>query len=153
MERIASFSVDHRKIKEGIYVSRTDGNVVTYDVRMRRPNCGDYLSNPSLHTFEHLFATYARNSRFQDAIIYIGPMGCRTGFYLLTLDTMSGADIIALVQESMNFISEFQGDIPGAAEEECGNYREHDLSAAKADAARYYKALAGYTPDRLTYPV
>lgn len=152
MERIASFSVDHRKIIEGIYVSRTDGDVVTYDVRMRRPNMGDYISNGSLHTFEHLFATYARNSRFVGHIIYIGPMGCRTGFYLLTRNSMSRDEVITLTRESMEFIAAFSGEIPGASEEECGNYREHDLAAAKADAVRFGNDLTSWTAERMKYP-
>ena len=86
MDRIASFSVNHDKLEKGIYVSRIDGDVVSYDVRMKKPNGGDYLESPAMHTFEHLFATYARNSRFSDSVIYVGPMGCRTGFYLLLRD-------------------------------------------------------------------
>lgn len=152
MDRIASFSVDHRKIKPGIYVSRTDRDVVTYDVRMRCPNLGDYISNQSLHTFEHLFATYARNSRFANSIVYIGPMGCRTGFYLLTFNDMSGDEVCDLVRESMEFLMGFEGEIPGAALEECGNYKEHSLEAAKADAARFRKDIDQWRGEDMVYP-
>ena len=95
MQRIASFCVDHTKLKQGMYLSRQDGDILTYDIRMCIPNGGIYLSNGAMHTFEHLFATYARNSRFSDGVIYVGPMGCRTGFYFLTRG-ISHADAIAL---------------------------------------------------------
>lgn len=99
MKTIASFTVDHDKLEKGMYVSRVDGDVITYDIRMVKPNGGVYLPNPAMHTFEHLFATYVRNSAFSDQIIYVGPMGCRTGFYFLTRDAMSGEQAIALVRE------------------------------------------------------
>ena len=89
MKKIASFTVDHTVLKKGMYISRVDGDCVTYDIRMKLPNKGDYLSTPAAHTIEHLFATFARNSRFCDNVIYVGPMGCRTGFYFITLDTLS----------------------------------------------------------------
>ena len=94
MKKIASFCVDHTKLKKGIYVSRVDGDVVTYDLRMCTPNAGSYLENAAQHTFEHLFATYARNSKYTDSVVYVGPMGCRTGFYFLVRDTMSHAEVI-----------------------------------------------------------
>lgn len=151
MEKIASFSIDHRVLREGIYLSRRDGDVDTYDLRLRRPNGGEYLSNPAIHTVEHLFATFVRNSRFKERIIYFGPMGCRTGFYFLVRG-MTGAEVISLIQEGFGFIAAFSGEIPGAAEPECGNYLEHDLSAAKADAVRYIACIDGYTPEGLRYP-
>ena len=151
MKRIASFSVDHDKLVPGIYVSRIDGDVITYDIRMKKPNAGDYLSNGALHTFEHLFATYARNSEFADSIIYVGPMGCRTGFYFLVRDTMSKADTLKLVRESFEFISKFEGDIPGATRKECGNYREHDLEGAKAVAKDMILVLENVTVERMEY--
>ena len=135
MKTIASFTINHDILKKGMYVSRIDGDVVTYDIRMKIPNMGDYVSNGALHTFEHLFATYARNSKFADQVIYVGPMGCRTGFYFLLRDSVSKADAIALVKESFEFIRGFEGDIPGATHKECGNYREHDLPGAKEVAA------------------
>ncbi|HBB71587.1 MAG TPA: S-ribosylhomocysteine lyase, partial [Ruminococcus sp.] len=98
MKTIASFTVDHDKLEKGMYISRIDGDAVTYDIRMKKPNGGDYLSNGALHTFEHLFATYARNSSFSDSVIYVGPMGCRTGFYLILRDSVSKEQAIGLVQ-------------------------------------------------------
>lgn len=151
MERIASFSVDHDKLEKGMYISRVDGDVVTYDIRMKKPNQGDYLSSPNMHTFEHLFATYARNSAFTDQVIYVGPMGCRTGFYFLVRDTMSHAEAIGLVQDAFAFISEFEGEIPGAKRKECGNYLEQDLPAAKATAADMLEVLKDWNEERLDY--
>lgn len=151
MERIASFSINHDKLEKGMYISRVDGDVVTYDIRMKRPNMGDYLSNGTLHTFEHLFATYARNSAFADAVIYVGPMGCRTGFYFLLRDTVSGADAIRLVKESFAFIAAFEGEIPGSRRQECGNYREHDLDGAKAAAVDMLAVLKDWTEADLKY--
>lgn len=150
MERIASFSVDHRKFGVGLYLSRRDGDIDSYDCRMVRPNGGVYVSNPSLHTIEHLFATYARNSEFSEHIIYVGPMGCRTGFYLLVRN-MDGEDVIKLVRDSFKFISEFEGEIPGSTEAECGNFREHDLAAAKKDVLPLLNKLNGYTKEMLDY--
>ena len=135
MDRIASFSVNHDLLEKGMYISRVDGDVVTYDIRMKKPNGGDYLGYAELHTFEHLFATYARNSAYKDSVVYVGPMGCRTGFYLLLRDTVSRRDAIDLVRQSFSFISEFEGEIPGAKRQECGNWLEHDLAGARRTAA------------------
>lgn len=151
MKKIASFSIDHDKLQKGIYVSRMDGDVVTYDIRMKRPNMGDYLSNGALHTFEHLFATYARNGEFADSVIYIGPMGCRTGFYMLLRDDVSKGDVLKLVRESFAFIEAFEGEIPGAKRKECGNYREHDLAGAKLCAADMLAVLSDWTPEKMDY--
>lgn len=151
MKTIASFTVNHDILEKGMYLSRIDGNVVTYDIRMKKPNGGDYLTNGALHTFEHLFATYARNSRFSDSVIYVGPMGCRTGFYFLLRDSVSQEDAIALVQESFAFLRDFEGEIPGSKRWECGNYREHDLPGAKAVAADMLQVLAGWRPEQLKY--
>lgn len=153
MKRIASFSVNHDKLEKGMYVSRIDGDVITYDIRMKKPNGGDYLSNGALHTFEHLFATYARNSKYSDSVIYVGPMGCRTGFYLLLRDTVSKTDAITLVKEAFKFIKDFEGEIPGSRREECGNYKEHDLNGAKATAGDMLAVLSEWTEDRLEYEV
>ena len=150
MKKIASFSVNHDKLKKGTYVSRIDGDVVTYDLRMKVPNAGDYLSNGALHTFEHLFATYARNSALSDSVIYVGPMGCRTGFYLLTRG-LTPAEALSLTVESFRFMAAFEGDVPGASEVECGNYRDMDLPAAKAEAAAMLPVLEALTADKLHY--
>lgn len=151
MKRIASFTVNHDKLEKGMYVSRADGDVITYDIRMKKPNKGDYLNNGALHTFEHLFATYTRNSPLSDSVIYVGPMGCRTGFYFLLRDNVSGEEAIRLVQESFQFISGFEGEIPGSKREECGNYLEHDLPGAKAVAIDMVKTLENWTKEKLSY--
>ena len=151
MKRIASFSVDHDILQKGMYTSAVYGDVVTYDIRMKEPNKGDYLSNGCMHTFEHLFATYVRNTAHSDKIIYVGPMGCRTGFYFLVRDTLSPAQTIALVRESFDFIAKFEGKVPGTEPKECGNYKEHDLEAAKATAAYMCDVLKSWTPQDLKY--
>ena len=151
MERIASFSVDHDKLEKGMYVSRVDGDVVTYDIRMKKPNGGDYLGNGELHTFEHLFATYARNSIYRDSVVYVGPMGCRTGFYLLLRDAVSGNEAISLVRQSFDFISGFEGEIPGSQRRECGNYLEHDLAGARKTAADMLNVLKNWNTENLAY--
>ena len=151
MEKIASFTVNHDTITKGMYISRIDGDVVTYDIRMKIPNGGDYFPMSAAHTMEHLFATYARNSRFGKHILYVGPMGCRTGFYLLVRDSMSHNEAIQLVQESMAFIRDFEGEIPGNKKEECGNYLDHDLSGAKALGADMVVALADWKEENLIY--
>lgn len=150
MQKIASFQVDHTKFSVGMYVSRVDGDIITYDVRMVRPNGGVYLSSPSMHTIEHLFATYARNSSIKDDVIYVGPMGCRTGFYLLLRSEDKNA-AINLVREALDFISDFEGEIPGYSEIECGNYLEHDLLAAKEDIKAIKAKLEGYSQEMLDY--
>ena len=151
MEKIKSFQVDHRKFGVGMYISRIDGDIVTYDVRMVKPNGGTYLSSPSMHTIEHLFATFARSSELGEKVIYVGPMGCRTGFYLL-MRSDNHSENIKLVKDAMKFIEEFSGEIPGCSEEECGNYLEHDLDAAKKDIRAILSSLESYTVDRLEYP-
>lgn len=151
MKRIASFTVNHDLLEKGMYVSRIDGDVITYDVRMKKPNGGDYLQMSAAHTLEHLFATYARNSRFADSVLYVGPMGCRTGFYLLLRDTVSYEQAIELVQESMEFIRVFKGGIPGNTRVECGNYLDHDLQGAKALAADMCEVLQGWQTKDLQY--
>ena len=149
MKKIASFTIDHTILPKGMYVSRVDGDVTTYDIRMRRPNVEEVLTNGSIHTIEHLFATYVRNSEFTDNIIYFGPMGCRTGCYFLTRG-MDGQDVINLAREAFEFIASYEGEIPGVSAVECGNYRDHDLVQAKIDAADMVKVLTGYT--NLVYP-
>lgn len=152
MERIASFCVNHDLLTPGMYTSRVDGDITTYDIRMVVPNEGEYLYPPAAHTLEHLLATKARNSAFADRVIYVGPMGCLTGFYFLVRD-MEPADAISLVQECMAFAADFEGTIPGAARVECGNYRMHDLPGAKKIAARMSAVLDGWTPDRMVYKI
>ena len=151
MKTIASFTVNHDVLQKGMYVSRIDGDVVTYDIRMKVPNQGDYLSNGAMHTFEHLFATYARNSAMSDQVIYVGPMGCRTGFYFLLRDSVSRYEALKLVQESFAFIRDFMGEIPGSLRHQCGNYQEHDLPGAKAVAADMLEVLADWSPEKMEY--
>ena len=151
MKKIASFTVDHDKLEKGMYISRIDGDAVTYDIRMKKPNGGDYLSNGALHTFEHLFATYARNSEFSESVIYVGPMGCLTGFYLILRDTVTHEQAIRLVQDSFRFVADFSGKIPGSELSECGNYLLHDLEGAKSVASDMIDVLKGYTTDKLNY--
>ncbi|MDD5806444.1 MAG: S-ribosylhomocysteine lyase [Eggerthellales bacterium] len=150
LKQIASFAVDHTKITEGMYTSRIDGDVTTYDIRMVKPNCGTYLPVPAIHSFEHLFATYARSGHLSDQVIYVGPMGCRTGFYLLVRD-MNPAVAIQLVKDTMDFVLDFDGPIPGATEKECGNYREQSLEGAKEIAAKMKAVLADWTVEDLVY--
>lgn len=151
MKKIASFTINHDTLEKGMYISRMDGDVITYDIRMKKPNAGDYLTPSSAHTLEHLFATYARNSVFGKEVLYIGPMGCRTGFYLLLRDKVSHADAISLVKESMVFCASFEGEIPGNKKEECGNYLDHDLLGAKAVAKEMCEVLKTWQEKDLIY--
>lgn len=151
MRKIASFTVNHDTLTPGVYVSRTDGDAVTYDLRMKTPNAGSYISPKALHTMEHLLATYVRNSAYTDQVIYAGPMGCRTGFYLILRDSVSREELIALLKDAFGYIAEFSGEIPGSKREECGNYLEHDLCQAKRDAAEYLEILQHVSPDTMTY--
>ncbi len=154
MKKIASFTINHDVLGKGMYTSRIDGDVVTYDIRMKLPNNAenDYLTPPAAHTFEHLFATYVRNTEYSDQIVYVGPMGCLTGFYFLVRDTLTQETAIRLVQECFAFIAEFEGEIPGNKRVECGNYQMHDLPGARAIAEDMCEALKGWTPEKLVYP-
>lgn len=151
MNKISSFTVNHDTLKEGLYISRIDGDTVTYDLRMKIPNGGDYLENGAIHTIEHLFATYVRNSSFSDKIIYAGPMGCRTGFYFIVRDSVSHQQVLELLTETFKFVSEFQGGILGTQKSECGNYLDHDLEGAKFQSEIYYKILKTKTIKDLNY--
>ena len=144
--------VNHDTLKLGLYTSRIDGDIVTYDLRMAMPNGGDYLDNDEMHTFEHLFATYARNSAYAESVVYVGPMGCQTGFYMLVRDKMTPEQAITLTRESLDFIAAYEGEIPGSKPIECGNAASHSLEKAKALAERMREILKGYTADRLKYP-
>lgn len=140
MRKITSFTVDHDFITEGMYISRIDGDVTTYDLRTRIPNAGDYMDNLTMHSLEHMFATYVRNSAIGDSVIYFGPMGCRTGFYLLVRDVPSD-EVVRVVKQVLAAVAEHDGEMFGASRKECGNYRELSLDAAKTEAARYLAAL------------
>ncbi|MGN0593029.1 MAG: S-ribosylhomocysteine lyase [Ruminococcus sp.] len=151
MKKIASFTVNHDLLDRGVYVSRIDGDAVTYDIRVKKPNQGDFISPKALHTMEHLLATYVRNSVYSDGIIYAGPMGCRTGFYLVTRDTIPKNEILALLREAFQYIAAFQGEIPGSKRAECGNYLEHDLKAANREAREYLDVLETITEQNMNY--
>ena len=142
LTRIASFSVNHDFITEGIYVSRIDGDITTYDLRTRIPNNaeGDYMSNLATHSLEHLFATYVRNSEIGSRVIYFGPMGCQTGFYLLVRSSDDN-ETLGVVISTLEKIIHHEGALPGAKREECGNYKNLDLDAAKWEAKRYLDVL------------
>lgn len=153
MNKITSFCIDHDKLGKGLYVSRIDGDVITYDMRMVVPNAGIYLENAGLHTFEHLLATYVRNSKYSEQIIYVGPMGCRTGFYFLTRDSMGKEETIKLLQDAMVFIADYHDAIPGAQEsKECGNYLDHNLEQANAYAKDYGEVIKKWTVEDMVYP-
>ena len=150
LTRIASFSVNHDLIKEGIYVSRIDGDVTTYDMRTRVPNMGDYMDNLTMHSLEHLFATYVRSSAIGERVIYFGPMGCQTGFYLLVRDA-DNSEVLRVVKDVLSAIISHSGEMPGGRREECGNYLNLDLSSAKREAERYLSVLSS-TEVSFEYP-
>lgn len=138
--RIASFSINHDKLLPGLYVSRVDGDITTYDMRCRRPNTDDLIDNSTLHSLEHMFATYIRNGRLHDQIVYFGPMGCQTGFYLLVRNADNGT-VLEEVRRTCERILAHEGPVFGAARIECGNYKNLSLAAAKTEAARYLAEL------------
>ena len=139
-KRIASFSVDHDKIGVGIYVSRIDGDITTYDLRTRIPNGGDYIDDITMHSVEHMMATFLRNSKISDNVIYFGPMGCRTGFYLLTRN-LDNQTVLEEVKLALNKTIDYKGEIFGGTRKECGNYRCLSLDSAKEECAKYLYAL------------
>lgn len=151
MKTIESFLVDHTVLTAGIYLSRVDGDAVTYDLRLKRPNVEKVIDNAPIHTIEHLFATYVRNSKYSDSIIYFGPMGCRTGFYFIVRDNMSHETVVSLVKEAFDFIAAYDGEIPGVSAKECGNYLDHDLEGAKREAAIYADAIKSLTAADIYY--
>lgn len=140
VRRISSFSVDHDFIDEGIYVSRIDGDITTYDMRTRKPNMGDYMDNITMHSVEHMFATYIRNSKIGGDVIYFGPMGCRTGFYLLVRNADNNA-VLDEVKTVLSKIAFEATEMFGASRVECGNYLELSLDSAKIEAKRYLDIL------------
>ena len=140
VRRISSFSVDHDLIDEGIYVSRIDGDITTYDLRTRKPNMGDYMDNITMHSVEHMVATYIRNSSIGEDVIYFGPMGCRTGFYLLVRNA-DNARVLSELKAVLAKVAFEATEMFGASRVECGNYLELSLDAAKAEALRYLNAL------------
>lgn len=157
MEKIASFTIDHTKLLPGIYVSRKDHigseTITTFDLRMTRPNYEPVMNTAEVHTIEHLGATFLRNHKeFSSKTIYFGPMGCRTGFYLLLAGDYTSKDIVDLMIETFEFIRDFHGDVPGACAKDCGNYLDMNLPMANYLAERYLKILYNITEEHLNYP-
>ena len=150
MDRIASFCVDHTKLLPGVYVSRIDGDITTYDLRVCKPNTEPVMENAPIHTIEHLFATYARNCEHKDSVIYFGPMGCRTGFYFLTR-SLDNQTVLDIIKSGFEFIMNYEGEIPGTTAAECGNYRDHDLDGAREIAKKYYDVICDLTADDMKY--
>ncbi len=157
MEKIASFTVDHLKLLPGIYVSRKDkfGDVVitTFDIRITRPNFEAVMDTDEIHTIEHLGATFLRNHKeYKNDIVYFGPMGCRTGFYLVLNGDYESVEMVGLIREMFEFVAEFEGDVPGASAKDCGNYLDMDLVKAKSRANKYLnEVLENISEDRLLY--
>ena len=151
IKKIASFTVDHDYIDEGVYVSRIDGDVTTYDMRTRRPNAGTYMDNLTMHSFEHMFATLVRGSELGDDVIYFGPMGCQTGFYLLVRNADNGR-VLRVIKKTLADIVAYDGEMVGNTRKECGNYKNLDICAAKLEARVYLEKLEGKAVD-FKYPV
>ena len=152
MERIASFQVDHNKLEPGLYLSRQDGHVVTFDLRFKKPNTGDLLTNGEMHSVEHIIATLLRNSSRKDGVIYFGPMGCQTGFYFLfDGNQMSHGEAIALLQQVFAAGAAYEGEMPGRSAVECGNYRNLDVALAKAQCGAYAEVIAHWREEQLKY--
>ena len=143
ISKIQSFRVDHDKILPGIYISRVDGDITTFDLRTRKPNCGSYMDSTTMHTLEHMFATFVRNSEVGDKVIYFGPMGCRTGFYLLMRDT-DIKEAATLVKETLEKIVAYEGPVFGASRKECGNYLDLNLDCAKKECKEYLENIEKY---------
>ena len=158
MEKIASFTIDHTRLLPGVYVSRKDnvsGNILTtFDLRMTRPNYEPVMNTAEIHTVEHLAATFLRNHKvYQDKIIYFGPMGCRTGFYLIMAGDYESKDIVDLLVELFTFMSEFEDEVPGASARDCGNYLDMNLPMARYISKKYLtEVLFNITEERLIYP-
>ncbi|WP_074017125.1 S-ribosylhomocysteine lyase [Fusobacterium massiliense] len=158
MERIASFQVDHKKLNRGIYVSRLDeinGNyLTTFDVRVKLPNREPVMNIAEMHTMEHLGATFLRNHEvWKNEVIYFGPMGCRTGFYVILKGKLKSIDIVELIKEMFDFISKYEGEIPGATEVECGNYLDQNLPMARYESKKFLEeTLKNIKEENLNYP-
>lgn len=150
MKKIDSFTVDHDKLDVGVYISRIDGDIITYDLRFIKPNTPPFLEPYAMHTIEHLFATYARNSELSDHVIYFGPMGCMTGFYFLT-QGLSHQVSLQLIKDIVQKCRDHKGDIPGNSRIECGNYLAHNTEGAHNALCKYYDDIKDWTVDMLSY--
>ena len=157
MEKITSFTIDHIKLLPGLYVSRKDKvgaeTVTTFDLRLTKPNDEPVMNTAEVHTIEHLGATYLRNElNWKDKVLYFGPMGCRTGFYLLLAGDYTSRDVLPLVTECFRFIRDYQGEVPGASPKDCGNYQDMNLSMANYWGKKYVNVLENADEIRLVYP-
>ncbi|MCD7709677.1 MAG: S-ribosylhomocysteine lyase [Clostridiales bacterium] len=152
MQRIKSFEINHNILVPGFYISRQDGDVTTYDLRTRKPNMGDYMDNPTMHSLEHMFATLIRNSSISGEVVYFGPMGCQTGFYLLVRDSVSPKDVFEMTKEVLRQTIKHEGEVFGKSAAECGHYENLSLDAAKVEAKRYLEVLEAQTNLEFTYP-
>ena len=157
MEKITSFTIDHIRLQPGLYVSRRDAvgseTVTTFDLRLTKPNEEPVMNTAEVHTIEHLAATYLRNEpHWKDRVLYFGPMGCRTGFYLLLAGDLSSRDVLPLVTDCFRFIRDYRGAVPGASPKDCGNYLDMNLSMANYWGRKYTALLETITEDRLVYP-
>lgn len=157
MEKIASFTIDHNRLQPGLYVSRKDRVgaeiVTTFDLRLTSPNEEPVMNTAEVHTIEHLAATYLRNDpQWSDKVIYFGPMGCRTGFYLLLVGDLTSQQALPLVQACFRFVADFEGDVPGTSARDCGNYLDMNLPMAKYWGKRYSELLKNIDDSRLVYP-
>lgn len=141
MEKIKSFQVDHTKLDKGFYISRIDGDVYTYDLRFCKPNTGEVLDNVTMHTIEHMLATFTRNSRIADSVVYFGPMGCQTGFYFLVRDNVKPMEVLNIILEAIESTIAHTGEVFGASEVECGNYKTLNLEKAKVACIDYLDIL------------
>ena len=150
MNMIKSFLVDHTRLKEGIYISRIDGDCVTYDLRFCRPNTGIILDNGAVHTTEHMLATFLRNSEIADSVVYFGPMGCQTGFYLIVRDSVEPREVLGILKDCLKKVMEHDGSVFGASAKECGNYINLDLNKAKKVCGPYMSILENID-DVMTY--
>ena len=152
MERIASFTVDHNKLRPGLYLSRRDGDIITFDLRFKTPNTGDLLSNSEMHSAEHLIATLLRNSEDREAVIYFGPMGCQTGFYFLFDNRLLSCEgAIELLKEVFSAAADFTGEMPGKSPAECGNYVNLDVETGRAVCRFYAELIRDWTVEELVY--
>ena len=157
MEKITSFTIDHIRLQPGLYVSRKDRvgseTVTTFDLRLTKPNEEPVMNTAEVHTIEHLAATFLRNEpSWKDRVLYFGPMGCRTVFYLLLAGDLTAPEVLPLVTDCFRFVRDYQGEVPGASAKDCGNYLDMNLPMANYWGRRYVSLLETITPDRLTYP-
>lgn len=151
MERIKSFEINHNILEPGFYISREDGDIITYDLRARKPNAGDYMSNIAMHSVEHMFATCVRNSKISEKVVYFGPMGCQTGFYLLVRD-VPPMEVFELTKNILGQILAYDGPVYGASAIECGNYKNLSIESAHEECEKYLKVLNEQTNMEFTYP-